>query len=217
MATDAPSGGKAITVFEGEASPRWNPVPAFPAPLPPSSYQNPPSPNFLRQGLDDVLGCALDVGCQMAFGDAPGAALVAGGKLLGSVGAAGLGRLGLVGAKGVDALRSGEAGRGVVANGVRGRASEIRVLNELGLTTRNTTAVSTAEGRAIPDALTKSLSLEVKDAANVSLTRQLRIETEAARASGRQSILVTGKKTCVSGPCSRAFDTIIRRPDLGPQ
>lgn len=82
--------------------------------------------------------------------------------------------------------------------------------------TKNSTAVSTAEGRSIPDALTKSLSVEVKDAANVNLTRQLKIQTEAARASGRESVLVTGEKTCVSGACSRAFDTIIRRSDLGP-
>jgi RHS repeat-associated protein len=114
--------------------------------------------------------------------------------------------------RGVNAAKEA----GVVANGIRGRASEARVLNELGLT-KNTTAVSTAEGRSIPDALTKSLSVEVKDAANVSLTRQLRIQTEAARASGRESVLITGENTCVSGACSRAFDTIIRRPDLGPR
>ena len=105
---------------------------------------------------------------------------------------------------------------GVIANGIRGRASEARVLQELGLT-RNTTAVSTAEGRSIPDALTKSLSVEVKDAANASLTRQLRIQTEAARAVGRESVLITGENTCVSGACRRALDTIIRRSDLGPR
>ncbi|WP_423600604.1 polymorphic toxin-type HINT domain-containing protein [Roseateles sp. MS654] len=112
------------------------------------------------------------------------------------------------------ALAAKEAG--VIANGIRGRASEARVLQELGLT-KNTTAVSTAEGRSIPDALTKSLSVEVKDVANASLTRQLRIQTEAARAVGRESVLITGENTCVSGACSRAFDTIIRRSDLGPR
>jgi RHS repeat-associated protein len=104
----------------------------------------------------------------------------------------------------------------VIANGIRGRASEAQVLSELGLA-KNTTSVSTAEGRSIPDALNRALSVEVKDAASVSLTKQLRIQTEAARASGRESVLITGEKTCVSGPCSRAFDTTIRRPDLGPQ
>jgi hypothetical protein len=105
---------------------------------------------------------------------------------------------------------------GVVANGIRGRASEARVLQELGLT-KNTKAVSTAEGRAVPDAMTDALSVEIKDAASVSRTRQVRIQTDAARNSGRESVLITGEKTCVSGPCARAFDQIIRRSDLGPQ
>jgi RHS repeat-associated protein len=107
-------------------------------------------------------------------------------------------------------------GTGIAANAARGRSSEARVLQDLGLT-KNTTSVATAEGRAIPDALTTNLSVEIKDAANVSLTRQLRIETEAARAAGRESVLVTGENTCISGACSRAFDTIIRRSDLGPK
>ena len=108
------------------------------------------------------------------------------------------------------------AARGTGGALARGRASEARVLEELGLT-KNTKAVSTAEGRSIPDALTDALSVEVKDAARVSLTRQLRIQTEAAREAERQSVLITGENTCVSGACSRAFDTIIGRPDLGPQ
>jgi propanediol dehydratase small subunit len=83
--------------------------------------------------------------------------------------------------------------------------------------TKNTQAVSTAEGRAIPDALTSSLSVEVKDAARVAAARQIRIETDAARAAGRESVLVTGERTCVSGRCAEAFDQVIRRPDLGPR
>ncbi len=104
----------------------------------------------------------------------------------------------------------------ILANAIRGRASEARILEKLGLA-KNTVSVSTREGKAIPDALTKSLSVEIKDKAKVSLTEQLRIETEAARTTGRESVLITGKKTCVSGPCSRAFDTIIHDPTLGPQ
>jgi RHS repeat-associated protein len=105
---------------------------------------------------------------------------------------------------------------GVVANGIRGRASEARVLQDLGLT-KNTASVSTMTGRSIPDALTSALSVEVKDTASVSLTRQLQIQTGSAKAFGRESVLITGKRTCVSGPCARAFDQIIRRPDLGPK
>ena len=107
-------------------------------------------------------------------------------------------------------------GAGIIANSARGLASEARVLQELGLA-KNTQVVSTAEGRAIPDALTNSLSVEIKDAASVSRTLQVRVETEAARASGRESILITGKNTCVSGPCARSFDQVIRRIDLGPR
>jgi hypothetical protein len=105
----------------------------------------------------------------------------------------------------------------VVVNGARGQLAEARVLDSLGLT-KNTTAVSTAEGRAIPDALNSQFSVEIKDTINVTLTRQLRIQTDAARRTpGQTSVLVTGDKTCVSGPCSKAFDQIVRRPDLGPQ
>lgn len=82
---------------------------------------------------------------------------------------------------------------------------------------KNTEKVSSIEGDSIPDALTEGLSVEVKDTKRVSLTRQLRIQTESAEAAGKKSVLVTGTGTCVSGPCEGAFDTIIRRDDLGPQ
>jgi hypothetical protein len=58
--------------------------------------------------------------------------------------------------------------------------------------------VTTAEGRAIPDALTDTASVEIKDTAYVSGTRQIRIQTEAAKISGRESILITGMKTRIS-------------------
>ncbi|MDE2154877.1 MAG: hypothetical protein KGJ32_03135 [Xanthomonadaceae bacterium] len=103
--------------------------------------------------------------------------------------------------------------RGALA---RGRASEARILMELGLP-KNTQAVRTAEGASIPDALTSTRSIEIKDAIRVERTRQVRIQTGAARETGLESVLITGERTCVSGPCTRAFDRIIRRPDLGPQ
>jgi hypothetical protein len=98
----------------------------------------------------------------------------------------------------------------------RGRASETNILDELGLP-KNTQKVFTDKGTSIPDALTNTLSVEIKDAQRVSLTRQLQIQTEAARASGRQSVLVTGENTVISRPAQEAFDTIIRRSDLGPK
>lgn len=115
-------------------------------------------------------------------------------------------------------VNAGEVVAKRAASTARGRSSEAKVLDELGLT-KNNEKVSSAEGNAVPDALTDSLSVEVKDAARVTLTKQLRIETQAARDTGRRPILVTGEHTCVSGPCTAAFgsNNIIRRPDLGPQ
>lgn len=98
----------------------------------------------------------------------------------------------------------------------RGIASEARVLADMALT-KNTTAVSTAEGRAIPDALTSTASYEIKDTARVSATQQVRIQTGAAAAAGIKSVLVTGENTQISAPARAAFDQIITRPDLGPQ
>jgi hypothetical protein len=113
----------------------------------------------------------------------------------------------VAGAKALDAVKDPLA---------RGRAAEQRVLDDLGLP-KNTEKVETSEGRSVPDALTNSQSIEIKDCISVSCTKQIRIQTEAASTSERQSVLVTGTKTRVSGPARRAFDDIIRRDDLGPQ
>jgi RHS repeat-associated protein len=104
----------------------------------------------------------------------------------------------------------------ILKNAVRGREAEAKVLKEMGLV-KNTEKVSTAEGNAIPDALTSKTSLEVKDSAVVNRTKQIRIQTDAAKASERESVLVTGAKTQVSAPAQKSFDKIIRRDDLGPQ
>ena len=69
----------------------------------------------------------------------------------------------------------------------------------------------------VPDSLTDSLSVEIKDSARVSGTRQVRIQTDAARASGRESVLVTGTNTHVTKQADEAFDRVIRRDDLGPE
>src|SRR5262249_54373250 len=58
----------------------------------------------------------------------------------------------------------------VLAPTARGVATETRVLQDLGLV-KNTQLVKTAEGASIPDALTPSLSVEIKDSAYVSATR----------------------------------------------
>jgi len=108
------------------------------------------------------------------------------------------------------------AGPTIGENALRGRAAEARVLKELGLT-KNTQKVTSVEGNAIPDALTRTQSIEIKDALCVSCTAQLRIQTQAAREAGRESVLITGKETRIFGPVKEAFDKIIQRTDLGPR
>jgi hypothetical protein len=70
---------------------------------------------------------------------------------------------------------------------------------------------------APPDALTDTTSVEIKDSAYVSATRQLRIQAEAAEISGRESILITGTKTKISRKVWELFSRVIQRSDLGPQ
>jgi hypothetical protein len=98
----------------------------------------------------------------------------------------------------------------------RGRAAEKRVLDDIGRS-KNTQKVTTSEGSAIPDALTSKLSTEIKDCATVACTKQIRIQTQVARESGRESELITGIRTHVSRGAEKAFDKVIRRNDLGPQ
>jgi len=107
-------------------------------------------------------------------------------------------------------------GVSILQNATKGIASEKRVLQEMGLT-KNTAKVSTAEGKAIPDALTGKSSIEIKDTQVVNRTKQIRIQTDAAKAEGKESVLVTGSETHVSVPAQKSFDKVIQRPDLGPQ
>jgi len=114
------------------------------------------------------------------------------------------------GAAEVGAVAAPEAS--VAVNAARGAASQTRVLRDLGLA-RNTRPVITAEGRSIPDALTDTMLVEIKDAAYVSASRQLRIQAEAAETSGRESILITGTKTKISRKVWELFNRVIQRSE----
>ena len=98
---------------------------------------------------------------------------------------------------------------------LRGTGAEARVAKDLGLT-KNTTAVFSREGKSIPDVLTSTMSIEIKDTKMVYLTRQLRIQSDAAQAAGLTPRLITGTHTYVAPSVSSVFK-ISRRPDLGPQ
>jgi hypothetical protein len=117
---------------------------------------------------------------------------------------------------GLDATEKAARAAKILKDTSSGRAAEPPILKDLGFT-KNTKFVETAEGRSIPDGLSKTQSLEIKNAAYVSRTRQVRIQTAAAIKDGRLPILATGAKTKISEPATKAFGRIIRRPDLGPK
>jgi RHS repeat-associated protein len=98
----------------------------------------------------------------------------------------------------------------------RGRQSETRVLDALG-EAKNTDKVRGCEGCSIPDYQNPTTNGEVKDAARVDNTRQIRIQREAAEASGREHVIQTGASTQVSRNVERGATRVERRPDLGPQ
>jgi hypothetical protein len=106
--------------------------------------------------------------------------------------------------------------RGWVSAAVR-RKSALWLPQRQVSSSRKTRPVITAEGRSIPDALTDTMSVEIKDSAYVSATRQMRIQAEAAETSGRESILITGTKTKISRKVWELFNRVIQRSDLGPQ
>jgi hypothetical protein len=130
----------------------------------------------------------------------------------------GVAQLGVVVAGGIEgATRSGaaETSSGIIENSARGAASESRVLSDIG-EVKNTKPVGAAEGKSIPDFQNKKVVGEIKDVKNVSNTRQLRIQKEAAKQSGREHQLYTGTRTRVTDRAAQGTK-IIRRDDLGPK
>jgi len=59
--------------------------------------------------------------------------------------------------------------------------------------------------------------VEIKDTACVACTKQIRIQTGAAKNAGRESVLITGSRTRITKQTDEAFDRIEFRDDLGPQ
>lgn len=96
----------------------------------------------------------------------------------------------------------------LVANAVAGGKFEARVLANLGLK-KNWMPVVTAEGIAIPDAITSTSLIEIKNVRKIYATRQLRIESEAARRAGKLSVLIHSERTVhISENAKRLFDII---------
>jgi hypothetical protein len=144
--------------------------------------------------------------------------LALGGDIVGAIVpfATGVGAAIRAGSKIDDAVDAGRATSNVIEATTRGRKSEARVLDALG-EAKNTKKVQGCEGCSIPDYQNATTIGEIKDAARVSDTKQLRTQREAARASGREHVVHTGNKTHVSGNVEARGTKIRTRDDLGPK
>jgi hypothetical protein len=110
----------------------------------------------------------------------------------------------------VDATRVS----GIARNAARGRKSEARVLESMGLK-KNTEKITNSNGTSIPDGQDATRVIEVKDTQRVCCTPQIATQRQGAQATGREHVIVTGTKTKVSKPAQEG-STVIRRDDLGP-
>ena len=96
----------------------------------------------------------------------------------------------------------------------RGRLNEARVLKDLGLE-KNTKRVHGKEGYSIPDALTETELIEIKDVKSISMTRQLRIQSEWAKKNKLRAVLYVGQNTKHVHRVEKYFE-VKRLPYLGP-
>ena len=105
----------------------------------------------------------------------------------------------------------------------RGIESEKRVLKEIGEVKNTKAETVRLKGTketvtTIPDAVTDTKVIEIKDAKAVYNTKQIRAEQEFAKKSGKQFELIIGEKTYLPKKIEKNDKIHIwRRKDLGPQ
>ena len=120
------------------------------------------------------------------------------------------------GSKVVDKVA--DASTGILDHTARGRASEKRVLEDIGMTknTRKVSGYSSAgEKNTIPDGLEPNRMVEVKDTKEVYNTTQIQAQRDYAKNNNMKYELYVGTHTHVSGRIPEEY--ILRRNDLGPQ
>ena len=103
---------------------------------------------------------------------------------------------------------------------IRGHLNEVKVLEDIGVTkntkAKTSTIVETNETiTTIPDGITDTHVIEIKDTKKVYNSKQIRGERQYARDTGKKFIIITGEKTHVSKNIPP--EEIVRRKDLGPQ
>lgn len=151
-------------------------------------------------------------GYKLAMEPSWGNAAALGADVLGAAipGVTGLGTAVRAASNGAGAAKAGST---IAENGARGRASEARVLSDIG-DVKNTEVVSTSHGKVIPDFQNATQVGEIKDARRVGESRQIRGEREHARNTGREHVVIVGEATQVAKETQRE-STVIRRSDLG--
>ena len=109
----------------------------------------------------------------------------------------------------------------------RGRESEKVVLKELGLE-KNTEKIASKTMKeetvnVIPDAVTETRVIEIKDVKYLSKTKQIEGELNAAKQAGKEFQLFVGEKTTLSGPLTKLqeeesrYFKIYKKKNLGPR
>ena len=165
----------------------------------------------ILETLWDVANVGIGIGSfagNVAIGNWTGAALDAVGIVADAASVLAPGVPGGAGSV-IRASRAGEAMQ-------RGRQSESAVLAALA-EVKNTASVAGREGLSVPDFMNAGTIGEIKDTARVANTRQLRIQREAATASGRSHVVVTGANTKVTPAVTQRGTEVKRLPGIGPQ
>lgn len=102
----------------------------------------------------------------------------------------------------------------------RGIQNEAKVLESIGEVKNTAKKTVTLPGTrekvtVIPDAITDTKIIEIKDVKSLSNTKQIRGERQVAQGTGKDFTIITGEKTHVSG--NIPTKEIRRRNDIGPQ
>lgn len=101
-------------------------------------------------------------------------------------------------------------------NAAKGKASEQRVLDDIG-ETKNNKMFDTELGKTQPDYTNDTTVGEIKDAKRVTNTPQIQKEQKLAESQGKEHRLITGENTKVSKGVIKGGTKVERRTDLGPK
>ena len=121
--------------------------------------------------------------------------------------------------KAVDAAKTADKAVDGVNAMRRGVQNEVKVLESIG-EVKNTTKYTANLPRigkvtVIPDAVTDTKIIEIKDVKSLSNTKQIRGERQVAQTEKKDFTIITGEKTHVSKKIPDG--EIVRRKDIGPQ